>query len=194
MPSPWHASIHLIGRDSGHVAILRALATGALCSLAPAFADFGTNVKESLKEGARSVRAARATLWFALSVRLGGGHCLVLLTVSGALLLELPEDCAQSTPDFRLPTTSSSPAITYPSPNIRPVASSPRTHAVVDRLSTRPESWPSHTSGLPRPSFCTKFRTTIEGASVTVGAEVRPLRITYGDYFKKPPHRHAFSP
>ena len=79
-------SISMDGMVVGFALIL-ALATGVLCSFAPAFAAIRTNLTESLKEGARtgSGASSHARLRSALVVA-EIAVALVLLTVAGAFL------------------------------------------------------------------------------------------------------------
>lgn len=66
-------------------ALLLALVTGTICSLAPAFAALRTDPIESLKEGARTNTGSHAWLRSGLAVS-EISVALVLLTASGALL------------------------------------------------------------------------------------------------------------
>jgi predicted permease len=68
-------------------ALLLALASGALCSLAPAFAALKTNLTESLKEGSRSGSGTSSHAWLrSILVVAEVAVALVLLTISGAFL------------------------------------------------------------------------------------------------------------
>src|SRR5579863_2909759 len=68
-------------------ALLLALITGALCSLAPAFAALRTNLTESLKEGVRTGTGASSHTWLRSALVVSEiAIALVLLTVSGAFL------------------------------------------------------------------------------------------------------------
>src|SRR5258708_6531251 len=68
-------------------ALLIALATGALCSLAPAFAALRTNLTETLKEVVRSGTGAASHTWLRSALVVSEiGIALVLPTVSGAFL------------------------------------------------------------------------------------------------------------
>src|ERR1700730_14132915 len=70
-------------------ALLLALATGALCSLAPAFAALRTNLMESLKEG---VKSASSHSWLRSALVVSEiAIALILLTVSGAFLRSFHE-------------------------------------------------------------------------------------------------------
>jgi putative ABC transport system permease protein len=68
-------------------ALLLALFTGALCSLAPAFAALRTNLTESLKEGVRTGTGASSHTWLRSALVVSEiAVALVLLNVSGAFL------------------------------------------------------------------------------------------------------------
>ncbi|MGH9570993.1 MAG: ABC transporter permease, partial [Candidatus Angelobacter sp.] len=79
-------SISLDGTVAGF-AIVVALASGVLCSLAPALAAARTNLTQSLKEGSQTGTGARSHSWLRSSLVVSEiGIALVLLTVSGAFL------------------------------------------------------------------------------------------------------------
>ena len=68
-------------------ALLLALLTGSLCSLAPAFAALRTNLIESLKEGLRSGVGSSSHTWLRSALVVSEiAIALVLLTASGAFL------------------------------------------------------------------------------------------------------------
>lgn len=68
-------------------ALILALITGVLCSLAPAFAALRTNVIESLKEGAPTATGTSSHAWLRSALVISEiATALVLLTVSGAFL------------------------------------------------------------------------------------------------------------
>jgi putative ABC transport system permease protein len=80
-------------------ALLLAITTGVLCSLAPAFAVLRTNLIASLKEGAQAGSASHTWLRSALVVS-EIAIALVLLTVSGMFLRSLQKMLAVN-PGFR---------------------------------------------------------------------------------------------
>ena len=83
---PRVASIAIDGRVVGF-ALLLAVLTGAVCSLAPAISAMRTNLTESLKEGARTETGAAAhTRMRSVLVIAEIAIALVLLTISGAFL------------------------------------------------------------------------------------------------------------
>jgi predicted permease len=68
-------------------AVVLALATGAVCSLLPAFAALRTNPIESLKEGSQTGSASSSHVWLRSSLVVSEiAIALVLLTVAGAFL------------------------------------------------------------------------------------------------------------
>ena len=68
-------------------ALLLAIATGALCSLAPAFAALRTDPMESLKEGVRTATGSSSHTWLRSTLVVSEiAVALVLLIASGALL------------------------------------------------------------------------------------------------------------
>jgi predicted permease len=117
-------------------ALVVAVATGGLCSLAPAFAALRTNLIESLKEGAQAGSASHTWLRSALVVS-EVAIALVLLTASGAFLRSLHKMQAVD-PGFRadhaLLASYQLPLAQYPTQ--ASVASFNR--AVVDQLSSKP--------------------------------------------------------
>ena len=79
-------SIAMDGTVAGF-ALLLALATGALCSLAPAFAALKTDPMESLKEGTRTNTGSSSHAWLRSGLVVSEiAVALVLLITSGALL------------------------------------------------------------------------------------------------------------
>lgn len=79
-------SITVNGTVAGF-ALLLAFATGALCSLAPAFAALKTDPMESLKEGVRTNTASTSHTWLRSGLVVSEiAVALVLLIASGALL------------------------------------------------------------------------------------------------------------
>lgn len=164
-------------------ALLLALASGALCSLAPAFAALRTNLTQSLKEDVRiGASATHAWLRSALVV-LEIGVALLLLTVSGAFLRSFQKMRAVDpgfSPDhvlvghYRLPAAAAASAESF-------------NHQLVDRLSNQPgivaagiaNILPAASSGSPFAAY------TIEGVS----ADRWKLKFAafdsiYGDYFR----------
>jgi len=163
-------------------ALLLALASGALCSVAPAFAALRTNLIERLKEGISSATGSASHTWLRSAlVVFEIAIALVLLTVSGAFLRSFQKMRAVDpgfSPDhvliahYRLPRTH--------------VSAEAFNREVVDRLSQRPgiiaagiaNTIPA-TGGLPQSGY------TIEGVSAERWKlEFAAFDIVYGDYFR----------
>jgi putative ABC transport system permease protein len=164
-------------------ALLVALATGILCSLAPAFAALRTNLIASLKEGAQAGSASHTWLRSALVVS-EVAIALVLLTVSGMFLRSLQRMLAVD-PGFR---ADHALVAGYQLP-LEQYATAPSVanfkRAVVDRLSSKPgvtavaiSNAVAVSEAFPQSAY------TIEGQS----AEQWKLKFAaftsaYGDYF-----------
>jgi predicted permease len=164
-------------------ALLIAVATGVLCSLAPAFAALRTNLITSLKEGAQSGSASHTWLRSALVVS-EVAIALVLLTVSGMFLRSLQKMLAVN-PGFRadhgLVADYQLPLQQYPTS--ASVAAFNR--AVIDQLSSKPgvsavaiSNAVAVSDSVPQAAY------TIEGVS----AEQWKLKFAaftsvYGNYF-----------
>jgi predicted permease len=179
--------LNSIAMDGGVIAfgLLLSLLTGALCSLAPAFAALHTNLTDSLKEGARTEMAAssHARLRSALVVS-EIAIALVLLTVSGAFLRSFQKMRAVD-PGFRpahvLVAGYELPKKQYPTND----AVDAFDQSVVERLSAKP--------GIVAASITTTLPTEFYGASsYTIEGEPASawklkfalFTSTYGDYFR----------
>jgi predicted permease len=179
--------LNSIAMDGGVIAfgLLLSLLTGALCSLAPAFAALHTNLADSLKEGARTEMAAssHARLRSALVVS-EIAIALVLLTVSGAFLRSFQKMRAVD-PGFRpahvLVAGYELPKKQYPTND----AVDAFDQSVVERLSAKP--------GIVAASITTTLPTEFYGASsYTIEGEPASawklkfalFTSTYGDYFR----------
>ncbi len=164
-------------------ALLVALATGVLCSLAPAFAALRTNLIASLKEGTQARSASHTWLRSALMVS-EVAIALVLLTVSGMFLRSLHR-MLEVDPGFRadhaLVAGYQLPLEQYPT------ASSVDNfnRAVVDRLSSQPGvTAAAISSAVPVSDRSPQSSYTVEGVS----AEQWKLKFAaftsvYGNYF-----------
>ncbi|MGA7521277.1 MAG: ABC transporter permease [Acidobacteriaceae bacterium] len=167
-------------------ALLIAVATGVLCSLAPAWAALRTNVLEGLREDARSVAGSLRQNWLRSSIVVAEiAIATILLTASLAFLRSYQQMLAVD-PGFRpnhvliagyqLPTrqygTDASIA-TFNREVVSRLAAQPATVAA-GLANTLPD-----TGGGGRGGF------TIEGAPVA-GWKLRfaPFIETYGDYFR----------
>jgi putative ABC transport system permease protein len=165
-------------------ALMVALCTGVLCSLAPAFAAVRTDVTEALKAGARGTGSASHTWLRSALVVSEVAIALVLLTVSGAFLRSLQKMQAVD-PGFRadhaLLASFQLPLRQYPTAAV--VANFNRT--LVEQLSRKPGVTAVAISNTvaasdvpPQAAF------TVEGVS----AEQWKLKFAafnnvYGDYF-----------
>jgi predicted permease len=167
-------------------ALLLALATGALCSLAPAFAALRTNLTENLKEGARNGSGSSSHTWLRSALVVSEiAIALVLLTVSGAFLRSFQKMRAVD-PGFRpdpvLVASYQLPLQQYPTH----ASADSFSHAVVDRLSSQPGIIAvGITNFLPATDFAAKAAYTIEGVpeenwKLKFAAFANP----YGDYFR----------
>jgi putative ABC transport system permease protein len=141
-------SVSMDGRVVAFALIL-ALASGVLCSLAPAFAALRTNLTDSLKEGAQTGTgsASHGRLRSALVV-VEIAIALVLLTVSGAFLRSLQKMRAVDPgfrPDHVLVAAYQLPLDQYPTQS----SAEAFNHAVIERLSSQPG-----TVGLESAVFC----------------------------------------
>jgi len=166
-------------------AVLLALVTGALCSLAPAFAALRTNLTESLNEGSRSGTGAASHTWLRSGLVVSEiAIALVLLIVSGAFVRSFQKMHAVD-PGFRadhvLVAEYQLPVEQY-STN---TSADTFNHAVIDRLLSKPGIIAAgSTNGLPTSDFFGRAAYTIEG----VPADSWKLKFAmfatvYGDYF-----------
>jgi putative ABC transport system permease protein len=166
-------------------ALLLALATGALCSLAPAFAALRTNLIESLKEGAQTGSGAASHTWLRSALVVSEiAIAMVLLTVAGALLRSFQRMRAVDPgvqPDQVLVASYQLPLNQYST-----YAAADRfNHAVVERLSNQPGMVAAGiTSVIPSLSGFPLSTYTIEGQPEE-GWKLKfaMFATTYGDYF-----------
>jgi putative ABC transport system permease protein len=166
-------------------ALLLALVTGALCSLAPAFAALRTNLTESLNEGTRTGTGASSHTWLRSALVVSEiAIALVLLTVSGAFLRSFQKMRAVD-PGFRadhvlvaeyqLPLQQYSTNASADSFN----------HAVIERLSSKPGVIAAgSTNGLPASDGVGRAAYTIEGEPAdSWKLKFSMFATVYGDYF-----------
>jgi putative ABC transport system permease protein len=166
-------------------ALILALASGVLCSLAPAFAALRTNLTESLKEDARAGAGAASHAWLRSALVVSEiAVALVLLTVSGAFLRSFQKMRAVDPgfqPDhvlvagYQLPLNQYSTNVSVDNFN----------HEVIDRLSSAPGiSAAGITTFLPASGFFAGAAYTIEDQPVeSWKLKFSQFAITYGDYF-----------
>ena len=167
-------------------ALLLAFATGALCSLAPAFAALRTNLTESLKEGVRTGTGASSHAWLRSTLVVSEiAIALVLLTISGALLRSFQKMRAVDPgfrPDNVLVASYQLPLNQY---NTQTSAEA-FNRAVVDRLASKPGIVAAGiTNILPASGLYGGVGYTIEGAPIdTWKLKFAMFAITCGDYFR----------
>ncbi len=179
--------LNSIAMDGGVIAFgfLLSLLTGALCSLAPAFAALQTNLTDSLKEGARTEMGAASHVRLrSVLVVAEIAIALVLLTVSGAFLRSFQKMRAVD-PGFR-PAHVLVAGYELPKKQYTTNDQVDAFHkSVIDRLSAKP--------GVVAASITTTLPTEFYGASsYTIEGEPASawkLRFalftsTYGDYFR----------
>jgi predicted permease len=167
-------------------ALLLALATGALCSLAPAFAAVQTNLLDNLKEGSPFGTGAKshARLRSAL-VASEIAISLVLLIVSGALLRSYQKMLAVYPgfqPEHVLVAGYRLPSGQYPTDS----SIDNFNRAVTDRLSNKPGVVAvGITTALPASGGSAASGYTIEGVPASKWhLQFANFAITYGDYFR----------
>ena len=167
-------------------ACLLALASGALCSLAPAFAALRTNLIESLKEGARTRTGASSHAWLRSALVVSEiAIALMLLIVSGAFLRSFEKMLAVD-PGFRadhvLVAGYQLPLNQYPTD----VSVAEFNRAAIDRLSSKPGIVAvGITDMLPGSSSLRGATYTIEGVPAeSWKLQFAMLGTTYGDYFR----------
>jgi putative ABC transport system permease protein len=165
---------------------LLALATGAMCSLAPAFAALRTNVADSLKEGVSTSTGASSHSWLRSTLVVAEiGISLVLLTVSGAFLRSFQKMRAVDPgfrPDNVLVAGYQLPLNQYPTE----VSADAFNRAVVDRLSGKPGIVAvGITNFLPASGLYNGAAYTIEGEPTeSWKLKFSMFASTYGDYFR----------
>ncbi len=166
-------------------ALLLALATGAVCSLAPAFAALRTNLTESLKEGVRTGTGGASHAWLRSALVVSEiAIALVLLTASGAFLRSFQKMRAVDPgfrPDHVLVAGYQLPLQQYPTD----VSFDTFNRAVVDQLASKPGIVAvGIANALPASGQLGGAAYTIEGAPVT-GWKLKfsMFALTYGDYF-----------
>jgi predicted permease len=177
-----------IGLDASVVtfALLLALLTGALCSLAPAFAALRTNLTENLKEGGTTNTAASSHSWLRSSLVVSEiAIALILLTATGAFLRSFQKMRAVD-PGFRpdhvlvagyqLPLNHYATNASVDSFN----------RAVVDRIAGKPGIVAvGITNFLPASGLYRGAAYTIEGAPEDRWKlQFSMFASTYGDYFR----------
>ena len=177
-----------ISMDAGvfTFALLLALATGAFCSLAPAFAALRTNLTESLKEGAQTGTGASSHAWLRSGLVVSEiAIALVLLTVSGAFLRSFQKMRAVDPgfrPDHVLIAEYQLPRNQYATD----VAVDLFNHAVIDRLDRKPGMIAvGITDELPASGSVRQATYTVEGSPTdSWKLQFSMLTTAYGEYFR----------
>ncbi|MGB6691009.1 MAG: FtsX-like permease family protein, partial [Terracidiphilus sp.] len=166
-------------------ALLLAAATGALCSLAPAFAALRTNLLESLSDSGRTASGASSHTWLRSSLVVAEiAIALVLLTVSGAFVRSYQKMLAVDpgfrpdhvlVADYQLPEEKYATNVSIDTFN----------RDTIDRLSSKPGVTAAGLSSLlPGSDAVALAAYTIEGQP-TEGWKLKfaEFGIVYGDYF-----------
>jgi putative ABC transport system permease protein len=165
-------------------ALLLALVTGALCSVAPAFAAVRTDLIESLKEGVKT-GGAKSHAWLRSAlVVVEIAVALILLTTSGAFLRSYQKMLAVDPgyhPDHVLVAGYQLPLDQYATD----ASVDAFNHAVVDRLSSQPGvTAVSLSNMLPGSDTYGMAAYTIEGQPTEDWKlKFAAFGTTYGDYF-----------
>jgi predicted permease len=166
-------------------ALLLALATGTVCSLAPAFAALRTNLTESLKEGAPTGGGALSHAWLRSTLVISEiAVALMLLTVSGALLRSFHKMLAVD-PGFRpehvLVAGYNLPLKQYPTH----ISADHFNQEVIDRLAGKPGVITAGvTNILPGSGMSGGATYTIEGVpAASWKLQFAMFASTKGDYF-----------
>src|SRR6478609_8637756 len=167
-------------------AVVLALASGVLCSLAPAFAALRTNLTQSLKQDVRTGSGGVRHAWLRSVLIVSEiAIALVLLTVSGAFLRSFQKMRAVNpgfrpenvlTAHYRLPDkqyTTNAAVETFD-------------HAVVDSILSKPGIMAASISnGLPSSGFGAQSGYTIEHQPISKWKlKFAGFTISYGDYFR----------
>jgi predicted permease len=167
-------------------ALVLALATGILCSLAPAFAALRANLIEGLKEGAGTGTAASSHTWLRSTLVVSEiAIALVLLTISGAFLRSFQKMRAVDPgfrPDHVLIAEYRLPINQYSTDTSVDVFN----HAVIDRLGSKPGMVAvGITDQLPASGSVREATYTVEGMPAdSWKLQFSMLSTTYGDYFQ----------
>jgi putative ABC transport system permease protein len=167
-------------------AVVLALASGVLCSLAPAFAALRTNLTQSLKQDVRTSTGGLRHNWLRSVLIVSEiAIALVLLTVSGAFLRSFQKMRAVDpgfTPEnvltahYRLPENQYATNAAVETFN----------HAVVDSILRKPGIMAAGISnGLPSSGFGAQSGYTIEDQPINKWKlKFAGFAITHGDYFR----------
>jgi predicted permease len=178
-------SIAMDGTVAGF-ALLLALATGALCSLAPAFAALKADPMESLKEGVRTNTGSSSHGWLRSGLVVSEvAVALVLLTASGALLRSFQKMHAVDPgfhPDHVLIAGYQLPLNQYSTS----ASATTFNREIVDRLSSKPGIVAVGTiNAAPATGRYPMTAYTVEGKSTDRWKpEFAVFSVIFGDYFR----------
>lgn len=178
-------SIAMDGTVAGF-ALLLALATGALCSLAPAFSALKTDPMESLKEGVRTNTGSATHTWLRSGLVVSEiAVALVLLITSGALLRSFQKMQAVDPgfhPDQVLVAGYQLPLNQYSTS----ASAETFSREVVARLSSKPGIVAvGMTNAAPATGGYPKTAYTIEGQPTdSWKPEFAIFSVIFGDYFR----------
>jgi predicted permease len=178
-------SIAIDGTVAGF-ALLLALATGALCSLAPAFAALKTDPMESLKEGVPTNTGSASHTWLRSGLVVSEiAVALVLLITSGALLRSFQKMQAVDPgfhPDHVLVAGYQLPLNQYSTS----VSATTFSREIVDRLSNKPGILAvGMINAAPATGRYPMTAYTIEGKSTDRWKpEFAVFSVIFGDYFR----------
>ncbi len=167
-------------------ALLLSLATGALCSLSPAFAALRTNLAQSLTEGTRTGRSSARHTWLRSALVVSEiAIALVLLNLSGVFLRSFQKMRAVDPgfrPDHVLVAGFQLPLKQYATQ----VSVDAFDRALIDRLGNQPGiAAAGIANSLPGPGFSGLATYTIEGEPAERWKlKFAPFATTYGDYFR----------
>ena len=166
-------------------ALVLSVATGVLCSLAPAFVALRTNLIESLKEGAQTGSGSASHTWLRSALVVSEvAIALMLLTVSGVFLRSLQKMQAVD-PGFRadhaLIAGYQLPLAQYPTP----ASVSSFNRAVVEQLSSKPGVIAvSISNAVAASDFSPQSAFTVKGVSADQWKlKFAAFTSVYGDYF-----------
>lgn len=167
-------------------AVVLALASGILCSLAPAFAALRTNLTQSLKQDVRSGSGGVRHAWLRSVLIVSEiAVALVLLTVSGAFLRSFQKMRAVN-PGFRPENVLTAHYRLPENQYATNAAVETFNHAVVDSILRKPGIMAAGISnGLPSSGFGAQSGYTIEDQPISKWKlKFAGFMITYGDYFR----------
>jgi len=165
--------------------IALSVVTGAVCSLAPAFAALRTNLIDSLKQGAQTGTAGSSHTWLRSALVVSEiAVALMLLTVSGAFVRSLQKMRSVDPgfrPDHLLVASYRLPQAQYPTDTT--VETFNRT--LIDRLSSKPGiTAVGLTTALPSSGAYPLGTYTVEGEpAASWKLKFGGFSSTYGDYF-----------